>query len=158
MFPFLLWPIPILTTLRNTKGLFYKRHGWPRINALRFAERGPKLVKQKHLSRTFAHVVKCISLFGKIPAYPYQSLHAFAVTLVPIDISCDFLRHMIRTWKIRPGDLVYVISGNDKNNSGEVLMVDPRRNMLKVKGMNKRKAGCICIMHFKGWPWEENMV
>lgn len=59
MFPFLLWPIPILTTLKNTKGLFHKRHGWPRINALRFAERGPKLVKQKHLSRTFAHVVKC---------------------------------------------------------------------------------------------------
>mmetsp|Transcript_31917 Transcript_31917/g.68771 ORF Transcript_31917/g.68771 Transcript_31917/m.68771 type:complete len:187 (+) Transcript_31917:56-616(+) len=66
-----------------------------RINALRFAERGPKLVKPKH---------------------------------------------MIRTWKIRPGDLVYVNSGNDRGSSGEVLMIDPRRNMLKVKGMNKRKV------------------
>eukprot|EP00435_Cladocopium_sp_Y103_P073450 s462_g43.t1 len=66
-----------------------------RINALRFAERGPKLVKPKH---------------------------------------------MIRTWKIRPGDLVYVNSGNDRGSTGEVLMIDPRRNMLKVKGMNKRKV------------------
>ena len=47
---------------------------------------------------------------------------------------------MIRTWKIRPGDFVYVNSGNDKGKTGEVLMIDPRRNMLKVKGMNKRKA------------------
>ncbi|CAK9029819.1 unnamed protein product [Durusdinium trenchii] len=47
---------------------------------------------------------------------------------------------MIRTWKIRPGDLVMVISGGDKGSSGEVLMIDPRRNMLKVKDMNKRKV------------------
>jgi ribosomal protein L24 len=51
---------------------------------------------------------------------------------------------MIRTWKIRPGDLVYVNSGNDRGSSGEVLMIDPRRNMLKVKGMNKRKAPWRC--------------
>ncbi|CAJ1348050.1 unnamed protein product [Effrenium voratum] len=67
----------------------------PRFNALRFAERGPKVVKP---------------------------------------------RLMIRTWKIRPGDLVYVSSGIDKANVGEVLMIDPRRNMLKVKGVNKRKV------------------
>ena len=33
-----------------------------------------------------------------------------------------------------------VSSGIDKANVGEVLMIDPRRNMLKVKGVNKRKA------------------
>ena len=56
----------------------------------------------------------------------------------------SLLRHTIRTWKIRPGDLVYVNSGNDRGSSGEVLMIDPRRNMLKVKGMNKRKAPWRC--------------
>ena len=33
-----------------------------------------------------------------------------------------------------------VNSGNEKDSTGEVLMIDPRRNMLKVKGLNRRKA------------------
>mmetsp|Transcript_33687 Transcript_33687/g.60967 ORF Transcript_33687/g.60967 Transcript_33687/m.60967 type:complete len:199 (+) Transcript_33687:36-632(+) len=49
-------------------------------------------------------------------------------------------RALIRTWKIRAGDTVYVNSGKDKQSSGEVLMVDHRRNMLKVKGLNLRKV------------------
>ena len=78
MFPFLFWPI--LTYFNNItkyKGLFHKRHGWPRINALRFAERGPKLVKPKHLCRTFAHVVKCspcLERFLHIPANHCRTL------------------------------------------------------------------------------------
>lgn len=35
---------------------------------------------------------------------------------------------------------MYINSGKDKKKTGEVLMIDPRRNMLKVKGMNRRKA------------------
>mmetsp|Transcript_18324 Transcript_18324/g.42972 ORF Transcript_18324/g.42972 Transcript_18324/m.42972 type:complete len:174 (+) Transcript_18324:116-637(+) len=49
-------------------------------------------------------------------------------------------RSLIRTWKIRPGDIVYVNSGKEKKSTGEVLMIDHRRNMLKVKGLNLRKV------------------
>merc|ERR1712113_1095581 len=38
------------------------------------------------------------------------------------------------------GDVVYVNSGKDKGSTGEVLMTDFRRNMLKVKGCNLRKV------------------
>ncbi|CAK0845072.1 unnamed protein product [Prorocentrum cordatum] len=50
-------------------------------------------------------------------------------------------KELIRTWKIRPGDLVEVICGKEgmKRMRGEVLMVDFLRNMLKVKGVNLRK-------------------
>merc|ERR1712190_586427 len=67
----------------------------PRLNAVRFDQRGPKLAKP---------------------------------------------RNLIRTWKIRPGDQVFVGSGKDKGSTGEVLMTDHRRNMLKVKGCNLRKV------------------
>mmetsp|Transcript_32900 Transcript_32900/g.61660 ORF Transcript_32900/g.61660 Transcript_32900/m.61660 type:complete len:199 (-) Transcript_32900:99-695(-) len=79
---------------RNGPGLGLL-HALPRLDAMRFDQRGPKLVKQ---------------------------------------------RNLIRTWKIRPGDVVFVNSGKEKGSSGEVLMVDHRRNMLKVKGLNKRKV------------------
>ncbi|CAE7941923.1 MRPL24 [Symbiodinium sp. KB8] len=49
-------------------------------------------------------------------------------------------RSLIPTWKIRPGDIVFVNSGKDKKSTGEVLMVDHRRNMVKVKGLNLRKV------------------
>uniref|UniRef100_A0A7S4Q332 Large ribosomal subunit protein uL24c n=1 Tax=Alexandrium monilatum TaxID=311494 RepID=A0A7S4Q332_9DINO len=48
-------------------------------------------------------------------------------------------RDLIRTWKIRPGDQVYVNAGKDKGSTGQVLMTDHMRNMLKVSGCNLRK-------------------
>ncbi|CAE7321678.1 MRPL24 [Symbiodinium sp. CCMP2592] len=99
-FRFLLgWPQAMLAL----RGLLAGRNGpglgllpaLPRIDALRFDERGPKLAKK---------------------------------------------RSLIRTWKIRPGDIVYVNSGKEKKSTGEVLMIDHRRNMLKVKGLNLRKV------------------
>merc|ERR1719215_730129 len=48
-------------------------------------------------------------------------------------------KDLIRTWKIRKGDEVFVNAGKDKGSTGEVLMTDFRRNMLKVKGCNLRK-------------------
>lgn len=41
--------------------------------------------------------------------------------------------------KIRKGDTVQVLSGNDKGKKGEVLEVLPKTNKLIVKGVNVRK-------------------
>ena len=41
--------------------------------------------------------------------------------------------------KIRKGDNVQVLSGNDKGKTGEVLEVIPKDNKVVVKGVNKRK-------------------
>mmetsp|Transcript_35699 Transcript_35699/g.57512 ORF Transcript_35699/g.57512 Transcript_35699/m.57512 type:complete len:202 (-) Transcript_35699:65-670(-) len=49
-------------------------------------------------------------------------------------------KDLVRTWKIRAGDVVQICAGKNRGNSGEVLMVDSRRNMLKVKGLNLRKV------------------
>ena len=41
--------------------------------------------------------------------------------------------------KIRKGDKVQVLSGNDKGKTGEVLEVMPKQNKVVVKGINIRK-------------------
>ena len=41
--------------------------------------------------------------------------------------------------KIRKGDNVQVLSGNDKGKTGEVLEVIPAQNKVVVKGVNIRK-------------------
>ena len=41
--------------------------------------------------------------------------------------------------KIKKGDNVQVLSGNDKGKTGEVLEVIPKDNKVVVKGVNKRK-------------------
>ena len=41
--------------------------------------------------------------------------------------------------KIRKGDTVKVLSGNDKGKTGEVLDVIPKTNKIVVKGINIRK-------------------
>lgn len=41
--------------------------------------------------------------------------------------------------KIKVGDNVRVLSGNDKNKEGEVLKVIPKENKVVVKGVNIRK-------------------
>ena len=41
--------------------------------------------------------------------------------------------------KIRKGDNVKVLSGNDKGKTGEVLDVIPKTNKIVVKGINIRK-------------------
>ena len=41
--------------------------------------------------------------------------------------------------KIRKGDNVKVLSGNDKGKTGEVLNVIPKTNKIIVKGVNIRK-------------------
>lgn len=41
--------------------------------------------------------------------------------------------------KIRKGDTVKVLSGNDKGKTGEVLEVIPKTNKIVVKGVNIRK-------------------
>ena len=41
--------------------------------------------------------------------------------------------------KIRKGDNVKVLSGNDKGKTGEVLEVIPKTNKIVVKGINIRK-------------------
>ncbi|AVP87722.1 ribosomal protein L24 bacterial/organelle [Candidatus Phycorickettsia trachydisci] len=38
--------------------------------------------------------------------------------------------------KIKKGDFVKVIAGNDKNKVGEVLKVDPKNSLVLVKGIN----------------------
>lgn len=112
-----------------------------RTNACRFAERGPKLVKPKQLGLQLADTNQLQFII---------QLHMIADTVGPsLPPEVEVLRLMIRTWKIRPGDLVMVISGGDKGSSGEVLMIDPRRNMLKVKDMNKRKARKRMIRKWK---------
>ena len=41
--------------------------------------------------------------------------------------------------KIRKGDTVKVLSGNDKNKTGEVLEIIPKQEKIIVKGVNIRK-------------------
>ena len=41
--------------------------------------------------------------------------------------------------RIRKGDTVKVLSGNDKGKTGEVLEIIPKTNKLVVKGVNVRK-------------------
>ena len=41
--------------------------------------------------------------------------------------------------RIKKGDNVQVLSGNDKNKTGEVLEVLPKENKIVVKGINVRK-------------------
>ena len=41
--------------------------------------------------------------------------------------------------KIKKGDTVYVLSGNDKGKKGEVLEVIPKTEKVIVKGINIRK-------------------
>ena len=41
--------------------------------------------------------------------------------------------------KIKKGDTVQVLSGNDKGKTGEVLKVMPKQEKLVVKGINIRK-------------------
>ena len=41
--------------------------------------------------------------------------------------------------KIKKGDNVQVLSGNDKGTKGEVLEVDPKSDKIVVKGVNIRK-------------------
>ena len=41
--------------------------------------------------------------------------------------------------KIKKGDNVQVLSGNDKGKTGEVLEVSPKTNKVIVKGVNVRK-------------------
>ena len=41
--------------------------------------------------------------------------------------------------RIKKGDNVQVLSGNDKGKTGEVLEVIPKDNKVVVKGVNKRK-------------------
>ncbi|KAF4747388.1 hypothetical protein FOZ62_014235, partial [Perkinsus olseni] len=48
-------------------------------------------------------------------------------------------KHLIRTWKVRVGDMVEIISGKDKGTQGEILQTDYRRNMVKVRGANLRR-------------------
>lgn len=41
--------------------------------------------------------------------------------------------------KIKKGDTVQVLSGNDKGKTGEVLEVMPKQEKVVVKGVNIRK-------------------
>ena len=41
--------------------------------------------------------------------------------------------------KIKKGDNVQVLSGNDKGKTGEVLEVSPKADKVIVKGVNVRK-------------------
>ena len=41
--------------------------------------------------------------------------------------------------KIKKGDTVKVLSGNDKGKTGEVLEIIPKTNKIVVKGVNVRK-------------------
>ena len=41
--------------------------------------------------------------------------------------------------KVKKGDTVQVLSGNDKGKTGEVLEVIPKTNKVVVKGINVRK-------------------
>ena len=44
--------------------------------------------------------------------------------------------------KIKKGDTVKVLSGNDKGKTGEVLEVIPKTEKVIVKGVNVRKKTC----------------
>ena len=41
--------------------------------------------------------------------------------------------------RIKKGDTVKVLSGNDKGKTGEVLEIIPKTNKIVVKGVNVRK-------------------
>ena len=41
--------------------------------------------------------------------------------------------------RIKKGDTVKILSGNDKGKTGEVLSVIPKDNKIVVKGINVRK-------------------
>ena len=41
--------------------------------------------------------------------------------------------------RIKKGDNVKILSGNDKDATGEVLEVIPKKNKIIVKGVNVRK-------------------
>ncbi len=41
--------------------------------------------------------------------------------------------------RIKKGDNVQVLSGNDKGKTGEILEIDPKANKVVVKGVNVRK-------------------
>jgi large subunit ribosomal protein L24 len=45
----------------------------------------------------------------------------------------------VKSLKIKKGDRVKVIAGNDKGAIGEVLSVDPKRERVVVQGVNIRK-------------------
>jgi len=42
----------------------------------------------------------------------------------------------IRTMKIRKGDTIVILSGNDRGKTGRVLSVDPAKNKVVVEGVN----------------------
>ena len=42
--------------------------------------------------------------------------------------------------KLRKGDTVKVLSGNDKGKTGEILSVDVKNNKVIVKGINIKKS------------------
>ena len=46
--------------------------------------------------------------------------------------------------KIKKGDTVEVLSGNDKGKTGEVLEVIPKTSRVIVKGINIRKVNVVC--------------
>ena len=54
--------------------------------------------------------------------------------------------------KIKKGDNVMVLSGNDKGKTGEVLEVIPKTQKIKVKGVNVRKK------HVKAAPNREGGI
>ena len=45
--------------------------------------------------------------------------------------------------KLKKGDNVIVLSGNDKGKTGEVLEVIPKTEKVIVKGINVRKKHCV---------------
>lgn len=55
--------------------------------------------------------------------------------------SCRFAheRCATRTMKIRKGDQVKIISGNDRGKQGKVTAVFPTRHCVTVEGMNMKK-------------------
>ncbi len=54
--------------------------------------------------------------------------------------------------KIKKGDNVIVLSGNDKGKTGEVIEVIPKTQKIKVKGVNVRKK------HVKAAPNREGGI
>lgn len=54
--------------------------------------------------------------------------------------------------KIKKGDNVIVLSGNDKGKTGEVIEVIPKTEKVKVKGVNVRKK------HIKAAPNQEGGI
>ena len=50
--------------------------------------------------------------------------------------------------KIKKGDTVKVLSGNDKGKTGEVLEIIPKTNKIVVKGVNIRKKKTTKVIHY----------